>query len=114
MEIYRGSYNTEMMNHASKFWDSWSSFDDWKEKIMMNTDARTSWSAWVNYYEGVGVLVKENLVEIRLVAELIAGITRKFWEMHQPIIAEIRAFTGQPRFLSETEYLYNRLMEYME
>jgi hypothetical protein len=75
---------------------------------------RSSWAAWSNYYEGVGVLVKENLVDIRLVAELIAGTTRKFWEIHAPIVAEMRRYTEQPRFLSETEYLYNRLMRYMD
>jgi hypothetical protein len=115
MEIYRGSYSTEMMKHAKNFWiKPWSSFEGWRDNVWNNDENRISWGAWTNYYEGVGVLVKENLVDIRLVAELIAGITRKFWEMHAPMIKEIREFTEQPRFLSETEYLYNRLMKYME
>ena len=114
MEIYRSSYSTEMIKHANNFWiNPWNNFDDWRDSIWMNPENRTSWGVWVNYYEGVGVLVKENLVDIRLVAELIAGITRKFWELHAPFIVEIRKYTGQPRFLSETEYLYNRLMKYM-
>ncbi len=115
MEIYRSSYSTEMMNNATNFWtEGWSSFEDWKEKVWLNNAKRASWGAWTNYYEGIGVLVKEDLVDIRLVAELIAGITRKFWEMHAPIIVEVRKYTEQPRFLSETEYLYNRLMKYMD
>jgi len=115
MEIYRSSYSTEMMTHAANFWfEEWSGFEDWKKKIWLNDAKRGSWGAWTNYYEGIGVLVKENLVDIRLVALLIAGITRKFWELHLPIIKEIRKFTGQARFLSETEYLYERLMKYME
>jgi hypothetical protein len=63
---------------------------------------------------GCGGSLEGEPVDIRLVAELIAGTTRKFWEMHEPIIVEVRKLTEQPRFLSETEYLYNRLMKYME
>jgi hypothetical protein len=114
MEIYRSSYSTDMMTHATNFWmEGWDGFEDWRDKIWLDKGKRASWGAWNNYYEGIGVLVKEGLVDIRLVAELIAGITRKFWEMHAPIISEIREYTDQPRMLSETEYLYNRLMKYM-
>ena len=68
----------------------------------------------INFYEGLGVLVKENLIPIRYVALLMAGITRKLWEKHALVVDEIRKAENQPRIASEWEYLYNELMKYME
>ena len=67
-----------------------------------------------SFFEGVGVLVKENLIEIRIVAELMTGPIVHFWAMFGPIIDEIRVRDNFPRALSETEYLYDELMKYVK
>ena len=64
--------------------------------------------------EGVGVLVREELLDIRFVALLLSGHVQMFWEKNLPIIDEWRQFWNNPRVWSETEYLYNALMKYME
>ena len=66
------------------------------------------------FYEGVGVLVKENLIEMRMVAELMTGPIMQFWAMFGPIIDEMRVRDNFPRALSETEYLYDELMKYVK
>jgi hypothetical protein len=53
-------------------------------------------------------------LSIRLVALLICGQTRVFWERFMPIIADARKAFGFSRFLSESEYLYVELMKYLE
>ena len=66
------------------------------------------------FYEGLGVLVKNNLVPMRLIAETITGITRMYWEKFVPIVDDGRREFNLPRLHSETEYLYNELMKYIE
>ena len=78
-----------------------------------NTETKETFGLLVNYFEGVGVLVKENLVDIRLVAELMTYPTVRFWWKTSDIIGEFRVLLGHPRWLSETEYLYIDLMKFI-
>lgn len=66
------------------------------------------------FFEGVGVLVREDLVDIRIVANLMAGIVHQFWMTIMPYIDEWREAYNHPRMMSETEYLYNALKKYSE
>jgi len=66
------------------------------------------------FYEGVGVLVKEKLIDIRLIALLMKGRTTAYFEMMKPYIERYREQTGAVELLIETEYLYNELMRYIE
>ena len=74
---------------------------------------RRAFGKIVGFYEGVGVLVKEGLVDIRLVALLMTGTTTIFWRKMEPFIPEIRKY-GYPRAYIETEYLYDKLMKYIQ
>ena len=90
------------------------------DKFMQEYGPENNWEAYNllgdlgMYFEGIGVLVKDGLLDIRYVALLIAGVTRGFWEKMGPIFIEQRVRYGYPRIFSETEYLYNELMKYME
>ena len=66
------------------------------------------------FFEGVGVLVKEKLIEIRLVALLMTGPIMQYWGFVEPVIREYREREGFPRAFVETEYLYNQLMDYIK
>jgi hypothetical protein len=74
----------------------------------------TALNILTGYYEGVGTLVKENMLSVRWVALLFGSWTRMFWEKVEPIADEIRVYRKAPRIFSETEYLYNELMRYMK
>jgi len=65
------------------------------------------------YYEGLGVLIKEGLLDIRWVALMMAGMVRSMWEKIEPVMEEYRSRT-RARMASESEYLYNELMKYLE
>jgi hypothetical protein len=71
--------------------------------------ARAGW-----FYEGVGVLVKEGYVDIRLVALLMTAMIRGWWErIYKSWIEEGREKIKTKRWMSEAEYLYNELMKYI-
>ena len=66
------------------------------------------------FYEGLGVFVKEGLVDIRLIALTMTFMTRTLWEKLAPVINESRKRMNYPRQMSEFEYLYDELMKYIE
>ncbi len=91
----------------------WSTAEDFIED-WRNPEGRKAIGAQGSWYEGLGVLVKENLLDIRIVALLLTGLIISFWDKFIPIIDETREAFGSPRFYIETEYLYNQLMKYIE
>ena len=116
MQIYdKWDEKVQQAYYETQSWE-FSDFKEFMDKYGYDTNKEASilFGRLVIYYEGLGVLVKEGLLNIRLVALLIAGVTRRFWEKFEPIIEEGREYYNAPRWLSETEYLYNELMKYME
>lgn len=67
-----------------------------------------------NWYEGLGVLVKENLLDMRVVALLVTGLVIQFWDKFIPVIDEVREALEWPRFYIEAEYLYDQLKSYIK
>jgi hypothetical protein len=96
----------------------WSSFEEMAALFdpdnIENEENYFAMNALIAYYEGVGVLVREGLLDIRWVALLMAGRTRKLWEKYAPYVDEIRRIAEQPRWASEWEYLYDELIRYMD
>ena len=66
------------------------------------------------FYEGIGVMVREGYIPVRLVALQWGGMTRRFWEKMEPYVSDVREAQTFPRAWAETEYLYNELMKYIE
>ena len=120
MNIYNNSFNNP------QFWEyfqtirllQWKDLDEYQavfDYINPETrDNRLAISMILGFYEGVGVLVKENLLDIRMVALLMTGQTKDFREKIESIVEEARKYYNYPRFVSETEYLYDELMKYIE
>jgi hypothetical protein len=65
------------------------------------------------FFEGLGTLVREGLVPIRLVALMMQGMVRTYWEKIEDYCYEVRK-GGYLSALSEAEYLYKALMRYIE
>jgi hypothetical protein len=66
------------------------------------------------FYEGIGVMVREGYIPVRLVALQWGGTTRRFWEKMEPYVSDVREAQTFPRAWAETEYLYSELMRYLE
>jgi hypothetical protein len=90
-------------------WSTWEELQNhWKDN-----EFGESFNIVGTYYEGIGVLVRENLLSIRWVALLICGLTLRYWEKVGPIVDDARKGMGFSRFLSESEYLYEELIKYL-
>jgi hypothetical protein len=95
-----------------KDWDEYQALFDYTNPE--TRDNHLAMSTIMYFYEGVGVLVKLNLVDIRLIAQLMGGGVLGFWEKVESIAEEAREHWYGPGFLVETEYLYHEMIKYKE
>jgi hypothetical protein len=117
-QMFMNIYNQVTMKDFIAAWNIFcsSDFKNFKEynEIVQKKDVRDAFTILGMYWEGLGVLVREGYLDIRLVALLICGMTRYFWEKLIPIKEDYRVEMGFVRWMSETEYLYNELMKYID
>jgi hypothetical protein len=120
-QLFMNIYNKWDEDMSNAFYEvmswEWTDYDDFMEKYGMVTNRErytATFSKLVGFHEGIGVLVKEGYLNIRLIALMVAGVTVRFWEKVEPVVLEGRVKENAPRWLSETEYLYNELMKYIE
>lgn len=80
-------------------------------------DDKVKYSAlnwYMSFYEGMGVLVRQNLVDIALVSQMMSGGIIWFWERYRDAFIDCRIRMNWSRFMIELEYLYERVKEYMQ
>ena len=90
-------------------------FEDFEHKYGRdnNPEANNMITEHMLLMEGIGVIVREGYVSVRLVALLTSGLVRIGWEKLRDYIYEMRK-RAFPRWSIEYEYLYNTLLEYAE
>ena len=114
MNIYQQTTSKDFTSAWNTFMSGqWENYREYRELYQNKEFANASMILGM-YWEGLGVLVKEGFLPIRLVALLITGMTRAFWEKLKPINEEARVDLGFERWMSETEYLYDELLRYLE
>jgi hypothetical protein len=64
--------------------------------------------------EGLAVLVREDLINIRIVAHSSYGDVKYVWEKYEPVVRWLREHYNWPRYSIEYEHLYNLMEEYAE
>ena len=64
-------------------------------------------STWL--FEALGVLLKNKLIDIRLVDDLFTGPSKWFWERLKPIAEDTRKKLNYPQYAEHIEYLYNEM-----
>ena len=123
-QLYMQIFNMTMNNRT--FIDSyfklnaypWKDYDDFVESIGFNgpeiTELGYELLHVTSVLEGIGVMVKENMLEIHLIAVFMSAVTRMLWEKIESYVWRYREDVDLPRWISEYEYLYNELMKYHE
>ena len=111
MNIYDRSQTKEFTNAYIKVIKTrWSTFQEYKA-LYNDPEFLEAENIVGNFYEGLGVLVREGLLSVRLVALLMCGMTRLYWERHMGMVEEGRVSLGYKRWRSEAEYLYVELIK---
>ena len=109
MQIFTRQYDIDQRRsiHLVQNLD-YDDYDDYLEKYGSenNPDAYFRLRSLGTYFEGVGVLVKRNLVDPNMVDDLMSGRILEYWESLGPVILESRERTGDYEILEQVEYLY--------
>ena len=87
------------------------SFEDYTN-MWLDPEKRKNHRLFGGFLEGIGVLVREDYLDIKVVAGLMGGTVKALWEKYQPYIIQYREERNSPRAWIEWEYLYNELIEY--
>jgi hypothetical protein len=117
-QLFMQLYDRWTFEIADKFWDfleeDMGTAEELFEKERTDKELRRRHATLSRYHEGMGVLVRFGLLDIKYIAYLASWPTRMYWEKYKPIIGDIRRLLNAPRADSESEYLYNELMKYLE
>ncbi len=110
MQIFARQYDVEQRKSIYLVRNlEYKDLDDFNEKYgpENNPDTFFRFNSLATYFEGVGVLVKRNLVDPSMVDDLMSGRVNEFWEAVRPFTIELRERTGNYEAWEHVEYLYN-------
>lgn len=101
-------------NDVMHVWE-WKDYDDYMSKYgFFNQEEFPKFDMVGTFFEGVGVLVKRNLIDVTLVDDLMSGHVVSSWERFEPLIMDIRNRMNWPQCLEWWEYLYHEIKGIVE
>jgi hypothetical protein len=110
------------INATQDFMDAWHdlyynqnflTYQEWRQDYgVTSPDNYTSLTAMIQYYEILGVLLRQGLVDMELVEQLWQPLhIIIIWEKVEPVVKGWRETFGDDSIYSNIEYLFNRYME---
>ena len=105
---FRGAENLRLYYKALQM--TWDDYDDFLKKYgLEDWEERVPFTHMNLYFDEIGVLLKEGLIDVNLVLQLIGGTFRLYWEKFEPIVLERRIRDNNPTYFDKMEYLYNEI-----
>ena len=93
---------------------TWSSYEEWLERYRNDLEYDNAYRWISSAYDGVGALLREDLLDVRMVALVATSMIIYYWEKHKGVIYDWRKRRNDRSYRSEWEYLYNELVKYLE
>jgi len=113
MDLYAIMRNKEFVKDTREltYW-KWHDFEDFRKKYGSRADkeANSIFVSIGNFFDGIGVLVKRNLINPDLVDDLMAPWVEWYWNTFGSVITEYRKIVG-PQYMKWVEYLYDKVSE---
>jgi hypothetical protein len=63
----------------------------------------------LNFGDGIGMLLKRNLIDINIVVDAYGDIAPVLWEKVKPLVEGYRKEANRPHYWESLEYLYNEM-----
>jgi len=117
MPLFETYRNKEFRRQVREIQDQkWEDHNDFMEKYgpVNNPDAFSSRVAVSSYFDGIGVLLKKNLLDINMVNDLIGNSIISVWEKIGTMLIKTRERTQNPFIYNDFEYLYLEIYNYRE
>ena len=91
----------------------WEDLDDFLQKygrFTSNPEIAARYYAFVRYLEGIGVLVQDGMIDIKMVDKLLGRNIRMYWEKYESLTYDMRKrYPYGSQISDHIEYLYNEL-----
>jgi hypothetical protein len=111
MNIYNTYRSKEYLEHAGYTYNmTYTDAADFDSKYG-DIATRLPYTQLSFFFEGIGILVEEGLIDINLVAKLIPGDVAGHWRRFGPYIHERREKSNHPEYMHGVEYLFNELVK---
>jgi hypothetical protein len=108
MKIYDRFSSKEIVEAMNKVGSAkFESLDDYRKKYGF-----TEITEVAVLFEGLGVLLEQNLIDIKMVDRLFGPTLKALWERVQPVLYAMRKGLNEPFFFSHFEYLIKELSAY--
>jgi len=105
---FRSAENLRLYGKALQM--TWDDHDDFEKKYgLENWEKRIPYTSLSLFFEEIGVLIEEELIDIYLVIQLIGGTFRMFYEKFEPYVLEVRVRQRYPQYFDKMEYLYKEI-----
>lgn len=85
----------------------WEDAEDYERKYGDDLEAYSKVDSLGIFFEGIGVLVEQELIDVNLVARLMSGNIIRFWELMGPVWKARREHYRTPYIMEYNEWLYN-------
>lgn len=115
MQIFDKFHEPEFFNKFTRIFTwTWTDYDDFIDKYGWEADPEAWYSegSVAAFFEGIGLLVHLELLDLKLVHGLMFRHVKMFWEKMRPISLEMRKRLRIPHIDQWVEYLYAELMRY--
>ena len=115
-QLYQGLFNKYSSEETNRHYlnimqEEWREHENIIDELKPeNKEKYLSFCVVSSYYEGIGVLIEENLLDLRPVATTSAISIKWYWETVRPFVERMRI--EYPGYAQKSEYLYNRILEY--
>lgn len=118
MQIYQEAQNEGFLRAiAEAIWvQEHMEFDEWWDKYgpENNMEFFNRWWKMIVFFEGVGIMVRRNLIDIEMVDDYMSGPIMLTWERYGHIIQAIRERDNYPQFQEWHEYLTDEIRKIVE
>jgi hypothetical protein len=85
--------------------------EDW-DTLQKDVDKYRAFNVYATLFEGLGVLLKEGMLDVRLPAQMMSGPIIWFWDRYCKGILDLRVKRNWPKYGTEVEFLADRVREY--
>ena len=113
-EQFRSKPFQEMANDILQF--EFKDGDDFNRKYgpIANPEAYVKFYSVMAFYEGIGVLIRRNLISPVLVDDMMSGPIMMIWGKYKPFVLETREQFKRPTSWEYVEHLYNVIKRIVE
>ena len=116
MELYKTCTNYEFLTLQNDllYTYEWENYEDFTEKYAPenNPELANKIFSVMSFFEGIGVLLEQNLISLELVYKLMHPLPSWIWSKMRTVINERRIRSDTPEIYEWFEYLVNESMRF--